>query len=280
MAPQDLRARLTLDGHVPPSPWVPLRGGRSNRLWRVGEGAAAVVVKLYGTPDENPLFRNDARAERRALAWLEGRGMAPALCHADAGTEGHVLVYTHIAGDTWRTDPRPVADLLARLHRTDPPPGLPLRPGGSRALAEEAARILALCPKGPALSRLKDAWPGGAAVSPSDHRAFLHGDPVPGNLILAETGPVLIDWQCPAIGDPVEDIALFLSPAMQIAYRGAPLTDAETGAFLDGYGDAALARRYRQLAPWFHWRMAAYCLWRGAADTGGMEAELAALAAY
>ena len=33
----------------------------------------------------------------------------------------------------------------------------------------------------------------------------------------------LIDWQCPALGDPAEDIACFLSPAMQVIYGAGPL---------------------------------------------------------
>lgn len=85
---------------------------------------------------------------------------------------------------------------------------------------------------------------------------------MPGNLLLNDDAVVLIDWQCPAIGDPAEDIAIFLSPAMQYVYRGKPLTDDEEAAFLAAYRDRAITRRYRALKPWFHWRMAAYCLWR------------------
>ncbi len=49
---------------------------------------------------------------------------------------------------------------------------------------------------------------------------------------------------------------------MQQIYRGAPVTPDEEDSFLFAYGDKLAAARYRALAPWFHWRMAAYCLWR------------------
>ena len=91
----------------------------------------------------------------------------------------------------------------------------------------------------------------------------------------------LIDWQCPRLGDPAEDLALFLSPAMQLLYRGAPLGLAEQDAFLAAYPDPQVTARLRALLPWFHWRMAAYCLWKaergGAEDREAMALEIAAL---
>ena len=93
---------------------------------------------------------------------------------------------------------------------------------------------------------------------------LLHGDPVPANIIAGARSLRLIDWQCPAIGDPCEDLAVFLSPAMQMTYRGSKLGTRETSEFLSAYPDPGIIARYRQLAPWYHWRMAAYCLWQAA----------------
>jgi len=117
---------------------------------------------------------------------------------------------------------------------------------------------------------LVDLRPCGS-VPPSYARAFLHGDPVPANFVMTERGAVLIDWQCPASGDPCEDIAIYLSPAMQSLYGGTPLSPEEMEAFFAAYDDAETAARYRAMAPAYHWRMAAYCLWmadRGHADYG------------
>ena len=85
-------------------------------------------------------------------------------------------------------------------------------------------------------------------------------------------GLTLIDWQCPASGDPTEDIATFLSPAMQRLYRGTILSEAEREAFLAAYPDPAIVARYRALKSVYRWRMAAHCLWkaeRGASDYAG-----------
>ncbi len=83
-----------------------------------------------------------------------------------------------------------------------------------------------------------------------------------GNILVAGKSLTLIDWQCPAIGDPCEDIALFLSPAMQHLYRGSPLSPGEEVEFLGAYAQPATVSRYQALRPWYGWRMAAYCLWR------------------
>jgi len=263
--------------------WVPFHGGRSNRAWQVG-GCDGVVVKLFGARHCNPLFPNDAGSERQALDWLSGSGIAPRLRHAETEAEPPLIVYDHVAGAEWAADPTPVAALLSRLHLVPPPPGLRRCPGGSARLRAEGMRILGLCPESAERRRLIAACPDGPAVPPSDRLVFLHGDPVPGNLILTPDGPVLIDWQCPAIGDPVEDIAIFLSPSMQILYRGAALSPKECDAFLAGIGDRSVAIRYRMMAPWYHWRMATYCLWRGARtcarEAQAMQAELSALARY
>ena len=134
-------------------------------------------------------------------------------------------------------------------------------------------------PEGRGLSDLKPDFPDmqpGAQV-------FLHGDVVADNIIDTPQGLCLIDWQCPAAGDAAEDLAIFLSPAMQYIYGKRSLSEADEMAFLDAYGDANVTRRYRRLALSFCWRMAAYCLWkkqRGDTDYAvGFQREVARLEA-
>ncbi|MDQ2090544.1 phosphotransferase family protein [Marimonas arenosa] len=239
---------------------IPLSGGRTNRLWRVETVSGTLVVKLYTDRGDNPLFGNDPGAEARVLSHLAETGLAPQPEAAVTTPLGPVLIYRYVAGTTWRHDPVPVAETLARLHALPPPTGLPTAPDGSAALARQTDDILARCPADAAKNLRRHAPRG--VVPPSGLTALLHGDVVPGNLVCGPAGVTLIDWQCPARGDPVHDLAVFLSPAMQQAYRGAPLTRAETERFLDAYGAPATVARYRSLASWFHWRMAAYCLWR------------------
>jgi len=161
-------------------------------------------------------------------------------------------------------------------------PGLPKAPDGSAALARQTLEILSLC-RAPAAEQLRHLQPKGH-VAPSGRRRLLHGDPVPGNIVVRDGQAALIDWQCPALGDPAGDLAIFASPAMQRVYRGAPLGVEEKQDFLAAYPDRAAVDRYRALAPWTHWRMAAYCLYqaeRGRAAYGeGLELERAALCDY
>ncbi|WP_172982773.1 phosphotransferase [Roseovarius bejariae] len=260
-------AALTRDladsGQLPTSAqWQRLYGGRTNHVWRVtgGSDAGPVVVKLYKDSADNPLFPNCPEDEARVLRALEGQGMAPRLLHYTATRLGPCLIYSHLDGGPWRNDPAAAAVLLRRLHRTTALTGLRSAPDGSKAIEAQIETILARCaPSAPEIPRLP-AQP----VAPSGATCLLHGDPVPGNLIDCGTTLRLIDWQCPAIGDPCEDIALFLSPAMQIAYRGAPLTPAEEMTFLKSYDLPEILSRYTRLAPWYHARSYAYALWQSA----------------
>ncbi|NUB44906.1 aminoglycoside phosphotransferase family protein [Fertoebacter nigrum] len=245
--------------------WQPLAGGRSNRVWRLG----SVVVKLYDRAAASPLFPNDACAEAGALVRLGPHGLAPRLCAAGEGW----VCYTHVAGRPWSGDPAPVAALLAKVHAFS---GSGFRQVGSghAALVGQGRAMLAAC---------QGALPPPPAgdVPPVVRPCLIHGDVVAGNVIAGPQGVMLIDWQCPAEGDAAEDLAAFLSPAMQMLYRGRVLDSGQQAAFLAAC-PPLLAARYRALAPAFHWRMAAHCLWkaeRGAVDyAAAIALELAALA--
>jgi len=258
-----------------------LAGGRTNRVWRLRGGAYDLVLKLYASGGAMPLFANDPAREAACLAALSGSGLAPGLVAADPGGGPPWVLYRHLPGVGWMQGVGLVADLLARVHAAVPPPGLPKAPDGSAALARQTLEILSLCRSAPA-AELRALAPRGE-VAPSGQARLLHGDPVPGNIMVQDGQATLIDWQCPALGDPVGDLAIFASPAMQHAYRGSPLDGAEKDEFLRAYPDRAAVERYRALAPWYHWRMAAYCLFRAergrAGYAEGLELERAALLA-
>lgn len=267
-------------------PWVPpvacwrrLQGGRTNDLWRVSTDAGALVVKRYNPHAASPLFPNHPASEMAALRHLHGTGLAPAPVALVQTLQGDCLIYTHVSGAPGDVGPANLARVLARLHRVEPPAGLRAMPSGSMAILEQGDRMLADCNGAGDLIALRPHPDVSAAVDP----VFLHGDPVPANVIATPDGPVLIDWQCPGIGDPVEDLALALSPAMHHLYGSGPMDAAAQKSLLNGYGDASVTRRYRVLAPELHWRMAAYCLWRGQhrrpnpQDRVALELEIAAL---
>ena len=254
--------------------WVALDGGRTNQTWRVADGTRQIVVKLFAKDSQNPLFPNDPEREIRALRHLEHHNLAPRLVDHFVTPFGQCVIYEHLRGQTWETDPAPVARLLKRLHRLDAPEGLRATPDGSLALRRHGDMILELCPRS-AADWAHDLMPR-TTIPPVGTNSLLHGDPVPGNIVGEGSDWRLIDWQCPAAGDPCEDIAIFLSPAMQLAYRGTALSEAEKTAFLDAYDDVDIMKRYNTVAPWYHWRMLAYCLWQQA--KGDPEAAIRAMA--
>ncbi len=259
--------------------WLPLSGGRTNFAWKLEPtgNLDTLVVKLYRGPAKNPLFPNDPQAEALLLKMLGPTGLTPRLIcelHTPAGT---CNVYTHIPGQAWQADAHVVGALAKSLHANKPVNALRNVPDGSQALHAKTLAILADCKQADPLM----AFAPQGHVPASGACALLHGDIVPGNLIHNATGLHLIDWQCPAQGDPCEDIAIFLSPAMQFIYRGMPLELREIKAFFATYDAPEIADRYQRLAPWYHWRMAAYCQWQsenGRSDyAAARDLEIAAL---
>ncbi len=253
--------------------WTPLRGGRTNRIWRVDGAGSSFVVKLFQARGDTPLFANDPGAEARALAALSQTGLAPELVATGKSAVGASLVYAHVPGRVWRPSDGVgrIARALAAIHRHPVPPSIDSVDASAEALLQQGRRILAgIGPAGRALARREPVPP--RAVSPA-RTVFLHGDATAGNVLVQGADTTFIDWQCPARGDPVLDLAVFLSPAMQAISGNRPLSEPEEREFLAAYGDAGAAKRYRALAPIFHWRMAAYCLWRASrADRGYAEA--------
>ena len=67
----------------------------------------------------------------------------------------------------------------------------------------------------------------------------------------------LIDWQCPATGDPIVDIMMFLSPSMHKLYDSGKLSMKDHESFLMNF-TLKLRSRYNMLGPFYHWRLAAY----------------------
>ena len=256
-----------------------LYGGRTNQVWKVIGENGGKVLKLYRTGLRNPLFRNDGELEAQCLTVLEPTGFVPRLRATGQYEEDRWVFYDHAPGSPWREGLAPVAELLGRLHQLDLRIQAPKGCNGSMDLARHGQSILDRC--GSATRQKLESLQPDDDIPPTHHTCLIHGDPVAGNILVAHSGLTLIDWQCPARGDPCEDLALFLSPAMQHLYRGEALTPAEEGLFLSNYVCADTVERYKSLRRWYAWRMAAYCLWRienGASDyAAGLELERAAL---
>lgn len=260
-----------------------LRGGRTNRAWRLTGPGRDLVLKLYARDGGNPLFPNDPQAEAICLTHPPLTALAPRLVARGTDGVGSWVLYPWVEGPHWAGDMAQAARALSTLHRTPAPAGLRRIDCAPVTLIDQGARFLGGC-TGPRARQLSDLRPDPPEMATGTAPVLLHGDPVAANIVIGRDGPVFIDWQCPGIGDPCADIAILLSPAMRILYHGGAPGVGDATVFFGVYGDTGVAARYRALAPVFHWRMAAYCLWR--AETGvpgysaAAEGELSAFASF
>ena len=243
---------------------VRLPGGYRNEVWKVRAGRSWLIEKRYcEEPGEaNPMYPNLPDHEVAALAALGPRGLSPQLVDHDPSA----VTYRFVPGTMWRSGVADVAALLYAIHSGPAPRDLrslgasaaQARGHGDEMVAavttEAAAGLLAVRPKVVSTEVVRRA-------------SLVHTDCGPGNLVRSRAGLVLIDWQCPGLGDPVEDIACFVSPAMMVLYDQPPHTQRTIENFLSAYGEAgahgrATVKRYRRDAASWHYRIGGYCVWR------------------
>ena len=251
--------------------WYAQTGGRTNKVWRL-VGKEDLICKLYLETKNNPLFKNIPNAEYKCLLLLNGSGIAPKPYKFLKTPFGEVLLYNFIKGEIWSQDVETVSELLTRIRKHKCPNGLRTLSNLPSDIKQTGFEII---------NRLNDYHKNQLMnicpeVSISDiEPVLLHTDVVPGNLILGEKGLRLIDWQCPAIGDPIVDIMMFLSPGMHEIYGTGKLSMKDYQAFLMNL-TPKLRSRYNIIGPLYHWRLAAYCFWK--AEQGLIEYENAGLA--
>lgn len=240
-------------GHIA----TPMVGGYQNQVFRVRGPAFDWVVKRFRPAAEITLFPNLPDAEALALERVSGRDVAPR--PVAYIPEGPVLVYEFYEGQAWAGDLAEVDRLLRTIATLDPT-GFRSVPMMPEAILAQGAPFVAACP--PAMQqRLAEARPHPVDLVAGPRR-LIHTDFGPGNLIAGAQGLRAIDWQCPAAGDPAEDLAAFLSPAFQILYGRTPLSPDAEAALLAAYGDDETIGRLHRLRPFYDWRMATYCAMR------------------
>jgi thiamine kinase len=250
------------------NPRVLLAGGYRNAVWKVRNGRTWSIEKHYdedpGSP--NPMYPNLPDHEALAMQLLAGTQCAPELIDFQpaSDSEGSKVRYRFVRGSQWRRGTADVAELLHRIHHH------PLKSdAASRMRRLHLSAAQARCHADAMFDEVPPSLAAKALiVRPSSRTvrvttpALVHTDCGPGNIIRAASGPVLIDWQCPGLGDPVEDIACFLSPAMMILYATPPHGPNARASFLAAYADAAIIERYHLDGASWHYRIAAYCAWR------------------
>ena len=236
---------------------TPLAGGYWNAVARVRGDGFDWVAKVFAEQSGERLFPILPDDEARALQVLAGRDVAPAFVdyRPRVGDLPAVLVYAWVEGAPWDEGTADVARLFRRQHAL-PGDGFREVATSSDGILDQADRILAGADAVDA-DALRAVRPE-RRVQPAARRALIHADAGRGNIIVGPDGPRLIDWQCPAVGDPAEDVFTFLSPSFQVLYDHEPLRPDERAAFLDAYDDPGVAARLAALAPALTYRIAAY----------------------
>ena len=251
--------------------WNAQTGGRTNKVWRLF-GEVDLICKLYLETKTNPLFNNTPEVEYVCLLWLDGSDIAPKPYKYLNTPFGDVLLYNYIKGQTWSHNVDIVSELLTRVRKHKCLQGLRILPNLPLDIKQTGLEIINKL-NSYHKNKLIKICPD---VTISDIEPVLsHTDVVSGNLILGDEGLRLIDWQCPAIGDPIVDIMMFLSPGMHKIYGSGKLSMKDHETFLMSL-TSDLRNRYNTLGPLYHWRLAAYCFWK--AEQGFIEYENAALA--
>jgi len=261
-----------------------LTGGFWNHVYRLRskeDTAIDWVVKQFVQVPVNPMFPILPTAEYAALQFLKEQKCAPTpVAFIFDSPIGSLLVYEYVQGTSWNGDLEAAATLLARVQ------GIPIDafavnafrklPTEAPELLQHADEMLQRHPS--ALSdSVRELRPKFASqsVHPNQREVLVHTDCGPGNMVSSPHGLRLIDWQCPGIGDGLQDVVTFLSPAMQVLYGYPVLTDAQERQFLGAYFSALgqnssdsqeTHARFHRIRSSHHYRFAAYCAMR-AQDT-------------
>lgn len=257
-----------------------LTGGFWNHVYRLRslENAGMDwVVKHFVKVPVNPMFPILPTAEHAALQFLQEHPCAPKpVAFIDNSPVGSVLVYEYVQGGSWSGDLLAAATLLARVQRI---PIDAFAINAFRRLPTEVSDLLGhadgMLQRHPGaisdrVRALRPAVPV-KSVASGYNSVLVHTDCGPGNMVSSPDGLRLIDWQCPGIGDGLQDVVTFLSPAMQLLYGYPVLTLAQEEVFLDAYTAARCEHvtdaqqsyeRLQVTRASHHYRFAAYCAMR------------------
>jgi aminoglycoside phosphotransferase (APT) family kinase protein len=261
-----------------------LAGGFWNRVYRLRSTQLSNldwVVKQFAEVPANPMFPILPTAEYAALQFLQGWQCAPTpVAFITDSPLGSLLVYEYVKGTHWSGDLEATATLLARVHNI---PINAFAMSAFRKLPTDVPKLLIhaeemLRRHDSALSDSLREWRPKVSmqtVSPIHKGVLVHTDCGPGNIVSSPDGLRLIDWQCPGIGDGLQDVLTFVSPAMQVLYGYPALTLAQEQHFFTVYFSALgecpmdareTSERLRSTRSSHHYRFAAYCAMR-AQDT-------------
>lgn len=200
----DPRAALaTLPGFAGAGVIERLSNGPTNASYLVERGGERFVLRI-DKPEARRLGL-DRASEHAVLDALAGAGLDRPPLVADAARG--LLLREFVPGRAWRLEELAepanlarLAGLLRRVHAL-PPAGRAFDPLGAAArYAEQVGKVRArdlYAAAADAFARIEPAAP-----------ALCHNDPVCGNVLETDAGPMLIDWEYAGVGDPFFDLAV------------------------------------------------------------------------
>lgn len=255
----------------------PLQGGRTSRVWSVArDSRPSLILKLTRVEDGTRLFSNLPELEWEAMVKLSPRGLAPFPIAIASSDGGATAILSQAAEGIPSPKATETAALLARIHAVPPWPGLPVQAVTAEAILHAGDRMLSHAGGAAWLSRMRPEIPA-RPVPPV--ATLVHRDLVPANMAAISGTLVALDWQCPALGDPVEDLVHASSPAMQSLAEHHTTTQSD--ALVAAYPDCRIRARFAQLEAIYRWRMTCYCFLQHSTGAAGyaraLELECAAL---
>ena len=139
---------------------------------------------------------------------------------------------------------REVAELLRRTHglkelREDLPPSTRLM-GAAEERVRQLRELKLELPVSVDMLGKRVAWLKAQLYAAQGPQAFCHQDVVPRNIMLTSAGPIAVDWDWAAYGDPLRDLTMWAAHC--------DMSPDETNEFLDEYlGRAASPEQRRRL---------------------------------
>ncbi|WP_424971884.1 phosphotransferase family protein [Dinoroseobacter sp. S76] len=230
--------------------------GHTSQVWvHTPEIGTRLVVKYTNPARSSALFPNAPELEWAAMKALSHRALSAQPLTFQWLPSGAALILSQFVPTHGALTPLALATTLREIHQTPVWPDLPVCRKSSMDLLLDGHAMLAKSRPPAWLTRL--APPNRDVPNPLPLR-LVHRDLVPANVAILDTSKAIaLDWQCPAQGDPCEDIAHASSPGMQSLSKTDPIISDD--ALLEAYADAELARAYIRIAPYYRWRMACYC---------------------
>jgi aminoglycoside phosphotransferase (APT) family kinase protein len=206
-----------------------------------------------------------AESEALALEVLQSLGLAPTpvVFFPAAQQEKAILIYTYLPGELWQGSLASLAVLMRRYHHYPvAAQGFRLLAQSPRAIVDQAEELLADCQEDALVRELRLLRPKLREYPSLNQPCLVHTDAWVGNFIGSGQQAYLIDWQCPGLGDPVEDVWTLLESGYQQLINLPLYTQTQKQQFLEAYSDTAVLERLSLLSPYFAYRVAAHSIAR------------------